>query len=78
MATVSTIDEVDAADDSPVAQPRRTVPVAVIVTPIIFFSIFIGAWQLLVRAADIQVLLLPAPTDIIDRFFTDFGLRCPR
>jgi NitT/TauT family transport system permease protein len=74
MATVSTIDEVDAADDSPVAEPRRTVPVAVIVTPIIFFSIFIGAWQLLVRAADIQVLLLPAPTDIIGRFFTDFNL----
>ena len=54
--------------------PRRSLPVAAVVTPIVFFAVFIGAWQLLVRLADIQVLLLPAPTDIADRFVTDFGL----
>jgi NitT/TauT family transport system permease protein len=54
--------------------PTRSLPVAAIVTPIVFFAVFLGAWQLLVRVADIQVLLLPAPTDIAARFFADFGL----
>ncbi len=52
----------------------RRFPVAAVVTPIVFFAIFLGGWQLLVRVAGIQVLLLPAPTDIADRFVTDFGL----
>ncbi len=61
-------------DEAPSHDGGRQLPVAAIVTPIVFFAMFIGAWQLLVRAANIQVLLLPAPTDIVDRFFTDFGL----
>ena len=71
MTAVPTTNQVD---DSAGQQPRRKVPIAAIVTPIIFFSVFIGAWQLLVRVGDVQVLLLPAPSDIIGRFFTDFSL----
>ncbi len=73
-STPSAAMAIDEVDDSGSERTRRTVPVAAIVTPIIFFSVFIGAWQLLVRAADIQILLLPAPTDIADRFITDFSL----
>lgn len=54
--------------------PTRTFPLAAVITPVAFFAVFLGAWQLLVRLGDIQVLLLPAPTDIADQFFTDFGL----
>jgi len=49
-------------------------PVAAAVTPVAFFAIFVGGWQLLVRIGDIQTLLLPAPSDIADRFFADFDL----
>lgn len=61
-------------EEAPGPGQGRRLPVAAIVTPVAFFGLFLGAWQLLVRLNDIQVLLLPAPTDIIDRFFTDFGL----
>lgn len=51
---------------------QRRLPIAAIVTPVLFFGAFIGGWQLLVRLADIQVILLPAPTEIAKRFVEDF------
>lgn len=56
------------------SRSTRELPIAAIVTPIVFFAVFLGAWQAVVRIGDVQVLLLPAPTDIADRFITDFDL----
>jgi NitT/TauT family transport system permease protein len=44
------------------------------VLPVLFFAAFLTAWQLYVRLADVQVLLLPAPTDIAARTREDFSL----
>ncbi len=72
MSDVAVVDEVRQAEEARASGGR--VPVAAIVTPAVFFTVFVGLWQLAVRLGDIQILLLPAPSDIITRFFEDFGL----
>ena len=53
---------------------RRRVPISAVVLPIVFFGVFLGVWELYVSVADVQVLLLPAPSDIASRTVEDFGL----
>ena len=53
---------------------RPKIPWLTIVAPAVFFAAFIGAWELLVKVRDIQVLLLPAPSVIWRQFVEDFSL----
>lgn len=54
--------------------PRRKLPVMAIVAPIAFFALLIAVWEIWVRIADIQILLLPAPSDIWSKFIDDLSL----
>jgi NitT/TauT family transport system permease protein len=44
-----------------------------IIAPIVTLGLFIGAWELVVKVQDIQVLLLPAPHVIIQQVFENFS-----
>jgi NitT/TauT family transport system permease protein len=53
---------------------RVKIPWLAIVAPLVFFATFIGLWEILVKVRDIQILLLPAPSDIWSQFVEDFPL----
>src|SRR5258707_638615 len=44
-----------------------------ILAPIVTLGLFIGAWELVVKVQDVQVLLLPAPDVIIRQVFDNFS-----
>ena len=76
--TAATSELADGPDQvEPEAGPsggRRQIPVLSIVAPSLFFALLIVAWEVLVRVRDIQILLLPAPTDIWSQYVADFSL----
>ena len=61
------------AADEERSRPRREIPWLAIFAPIVVFGAFIAAWEILVAVRDIQILLLPAPSDIWTTFVEDFS-----
>ena len=61
------------AADEERSRPSREIPWLAIFAPIVVFGAFIAAWEILVAVRDIQILLLPAPSDIWTTFVEDFS-----
>lgn len=47
---------------------------SIVVYPVVSITLFLGAWEVLIRVLDVPLWLLPKPTDFLDRLVTDFAL----